>query len=300
MESQQAALLSDGKLASASLDERLEKLYRENVKLCEEVQHIIEGKSNDMNLLDSLNILAGLREASEKANGTTTSGKLARPTKKGAKSAADDVVEEVASPRIRIGLGKDKGSRAGSVAATREASVKLEDGAESVASSNDGVVGSASKASAFGSALGSRSNRLVLTKGEIVFCRHSSASRPAAGADAVEGEGILCKVTAVIGEGKQRRYEVQDADTSGSALPPPQRASVSQLIKIPEGNDGLGELPKGKSVLAMYPDTTTFYKADVSEAWKEGKHSENVYVKLIFQEDEAPREVERRFVFVDK
>jgi SAGA-associated factor 29 len=27
-----------------------------------------------------------------------------------------------------------------------------------------------------------------------------------------EGEGILCRVTSVIGEGKQRRYEIIDAD----------------------------------------------------------------------------------------
>lgn len=65
MEAQQAALLESSKPSRADLDERLEKLYRENLKLCEEVQHILEGKSNEMNLLDSLNILAGLREASE-------------------------------------------------------------------------------------------------------------------------------------------------------------------------------------------------------------------------------------------
>ena len=32
-------------------------------------------------------------------------------------------------------------------------------------------------------------------------------------AEPPDGEGILCRVTSVIGEGKQRRYEVQDADT---------------------------------------------------------------------------------------
>lgn len=299
VEAQQAALLSEGKPASATLDERLEKLYRENVKLCEDVQHIIEGKSNEMNLLDSVAVLAGLREASEKVSGNPT-GKLSRPTKKSTKSNVDDVVEEVASPRIRIGVGKGKDSRAGSVSVTREASVKLEDGAESVASSADGVVSSATGKAGAASGLGRTSNRLVLTKGEIVFCRHPPSSKPAT-AEATEGEGILCRVTAVIGEGKQRRYEVQDADTTGPAPPQPQRASVSQLIRIPEVNEGLGELPRGKGVMAMYPDTTTFYKAEVSENWKaEGKNGANALVKLNFQDDEVAREVERRFVLTDR
>jgi len=109
-----------------------------------------------------------------------------------------------------------------------------------------------------------------------------------------EGEGILCRVTNVIGEGKQRRYEVQDADTSGDPLPPPQRASVSQLIQIPESNKGLSDLSKGKGVLAQYPDTTTFYKAELSEAWKGVRRNEEGtpgMVRLNFQDDEMVREV---------
>ena len=112
-----------------------------------------------------------------------------------------------------------------------------------------------------------------------------------------EGEGILCRVTAVIGEGKQRRYEVQDADTS-SDPPPPQRASVSQLIQIPESNKGLSDLGKSRQVLAQYPDTTTFYKAEVQDPWRDGKGSE--WVRLRFEDDEQAREVERRFVLTEK
>jgi len=303
-------LIADDKIPSAAFDERLETLYRENVKLCEQVSHIIEGKSNDMNLLDSLNVLAGLREASEKA---PVVPKVSRPVKKGAKASVPEGVPEegVSSPRIRIGAGasKDKGSRAGSVSVsgTRETSVKLEDGAESVASSTDGVTTTASSkaiSTANASAAGGKpTNRFTLTKGEVVYCRHptSGASRNSNGADAPEGEGILCRVTAVIGEGKQRRYEVQDADTSGPAPAPPQRASVSQLIKIPESNEGLGGLERRRGVLAMYPDTTTFYKAEVSEVWSgEGKAKANEMVKLNFQDDEVVREVERRFVLSEK
>ncbi|TKA72349.1 hypothetical protein B0A55_06761 [Friedmanniomyces simplex] len=146
----------------------------------------------------------------------------------------------------------------------------------------------------------------------FVFCRHdfknahasSNPGKLGSTSDTIpEGEGILCRVTNVIGEGKQRRYEVQDADTSGDPLPPPQRASVSQLIQIPESNKGLSGLEKGKSVLAQYPDTTTFYKAEVFEAWKMVKmsaDSEPGLVRLNFQDDEHSREVERRFVLTEK
>ena len=49
------------------LDERLESLYRENVKLSEDISHIVDGNSDEMSLLDSIKVLAGLREASEES-----------------------------------------------------------------------------------------------------------------------------------------------------------------------------------------------------------------------------------------
>lgn len=321
VESQQATLLDANKPSDAALDERLEKLYRENVKLCEDVQHIIEGKSNDTNLLDSINILRGLRDASEQdaahlqvsSGHRTASGKLSRaPKKSGSKSASavaastedGDEASAAPSPRISIGAAnrlstKEKSSRSGSIPTTREASVKIEDGAESVASSADGASAAAGPTKASG---GSRpSNRLVLKLGEIVFCRHDMKNYDPKKGDPPEGEGILCRVTNVIGEGKQRRYEVQDADMQADP-PPPQRASVSQLIQIPEDNRGLSDLHKTKSVLAQYPDTTTFYKAEVIEDWraKDLNKEKGEMVRLNFQDDEAPREVERRFVLSEK
>ncbi|KAF2171993.1 hypothetical protein M409DRAFT_63509 [Zasmidium cellare ATCC 36951] len=321
VESQQAALIDAGKLSDAALDERLEKLYRENVKLCEEVSHTIEGKSNEMNLLDSMKILAGLREASEESaaqmaaiNGPrAVSGKASRgPKKTGSKSGSavaastEDGDDASAAPSPRISLStvnrlsaKEKTSRSGSIPTTREASVKIEDGAESVASSADGLSTATGPTKA--SANSRPSNRLVLKMGEIVFCRHDLKNYDPKKGDPPEGEGILCRVTNVIGEGKQRRYEVQDADTSGDP-PPPQRASVSQLMQIPESNKGLSDLPQRKSVLAQYPDTTTFYKAEVNEPWraKDLDKEKGELVRLNFQDDDTAREVERRFVLTEK
>ena len=85
-----------------------------------------------------------------------------------------------------------------------------------------------------------------------------------------EGEGILCRVTSVIGEGKQRRYEIIDADPDPPTPSVPYRASVNHLIPIPppSSNTTLRDLSKGKNVLALYPGTTTFYTAEVVAVWR--------------------------------
>jgi SAGA-associated factor 29 len=128
-----------------------------------------------------------------------------------------------------------------------------------------------------------------------------------------EGEGILCRVTSVIGEGKQRRYEIIDADPDPPTPSIPYRASVNHLVPIPppSSNTTLPDLHKGKNVLALYPGTTTFYKAEVVAAWrvsdgkvkKEDEEGDGNFVRLRFEgEDEADREmnVERRYVLPDK
>lgn len=137
-----------GELSSADLDNRLETLYRENIKLSEGIQHIIEGASSDMNLLDSINILAGLRDASEEASRhalSLSSSKSRNATLKRKAPGLEDGEDSSVAPsprpsaqsRDRLGVEK-KEKRGGSVPSTREVSVKIEDGAESVASSVEG------------------------------------------------------------------------------------------------------------------------------------------------------------------
>ncbi|KAI4764067.1 hypothetical protein E4T52_01101 [Aureobasidium sp. EXF-3400] len=302
VEKQQAALIESGELTDMTLDDRLESLYRENVKISEEVSHIIDGKSDEMSLLDSIKILAGLREASEESlqlsrSHSNSKGRNATLKRKaGSMDVDDDVASRVESPRPgptrqktdtdRLGVeGKSRErNRERSVTSTREVSVKLEDGAESVASSVE--------------ANEPRTSRLQLSLGAHVFYRNKGRTQ--------EGEGILCRVTNVIGEGKQRRYEIQDADPDpvpGGDLPPPYRASVAHLMPIPTENKGLADLNKGRHVLAQYPDTTTFYKAEVSANWrsKDLALDRGDYVRLSFEGDEMKvMEVERRFVLAEK
>jgi hypothetical protein len=140
-------------------------------------------------------------------------------------------------------------------------------------------------------------NRPVLTIGDLAFCRHNIRNFKPRENEELEGEGILCRVTSVIGEGKQRRYEIQDTDTTESF--PPQRASVAQLIPIPVSNKGLTDMRKDMTVIAQYPETTTFYKAEVCEAWRgvpEEADSEPDFVRLVFEGGREIKMVNRRFV----
>lgn len=108
----------------------------------------------------------------------------------------------------------------------------------------------------------------------------------------------MCQVTSVIGEGKQRRYEIRDTDTE--ADPRPYRASLQQMTPIPSNAGSLIDLKPKCNVLALYPGTTTFYKAEVVLGKKkEGEGPPPGFLRLRFEgEDEADRfeDVERRYV----
>jgi SAGA-associated factor 29 len=181
--------------------------------------------------------------------------------------------------------------------------VKIEDGVESVASMDSAP--SFSKGDSLPP--GMRMNRVTFKAGETVFYRHKDKL--------LEGEGILCRVTAVIGEGKQRRYEIQDVDTDitasttggkAPAVANPSatssfRASISSLMQIPESNDRMPDLPKGKQVFALYPETTTFYRGEVSQSWR-AKH-DGGHVKVRFEgemENIESQVVERRYVLLER
>ncbi|KAK5171590.1 hypothetical protein LTR04_001384 [Oleoguttula sp. CCFEE 6159] len=353
VEDQQSALIGEGKLASPILDDELETLYRDDVKSCEECANIIEGQTDGYNLSDAFKVLAALRESSENEPSQRSAATFkSRSTMKRQRLETEDNFESAApSPKMNAGAARLKekagvASRSGSVPAVREPSVKLEDGADS--SSIDGMKASDRPGKG-------------LSVGTEVFYRNKTK--------AVEGEGILCNVTNVIGEGKQRRYskpkptsttltasttpapaptttpsaahhfptstpvasfthntrnhgiyipnswhsyEIQDADPdpipATGQIPPPYRASVSNLVAIPLTNAGLPDLPAKKNVLALYPGTTTFYKAEVSAAWRAAtlsaeKGDKAAMVSLRFEgEEEVEKEmdVERRYVLVDR
>ncbi|ORY68892.1 SGF29 tudor-like domain-containing protein [Pseudomassariella vexata] len=84
----------------------------------------------------------------------------------------------------------------------------------------------------------------------------------------------------VQGEGKSRRYKVLDADVDEAGNQKDFRTSASSMILIPKEGTVLPNLENGRVVLALYPNTTTFYKAEVM-GMDEGK------VNLKFEGEES-------------
>ncbi|KAI1394442.1 SGF29 tudor-like domain-containing protein [Hypoxylon trugodes] len=92
---------------------------------------------------------------------------------------------------------------------------------------------------------------------------------------------ILGIVQDVRGEGKSRRYRVLDADVDENGHQKDFRTSASSMILIPKEGTVLPPLETGKTVLALYPNTTTFYKAEVIGMDGDGK------VNLKFEGEES-------------
>jgi hypothetical protein len=138
---------------SEQLEDELMRLTRENVKICDELVAALEGDSegDTTSLLGALSLLSALRASSETDAATPVSriasnGKSGRNNKrKGDNSSvvSDDRESAAAespaapSPKVhipvpsRLKVNTNASSRAGSVGAGREASVKIEEGTES-------------------------------------------------------------------------------------------------------------------------------------------------------------------------
>ncbi|PVI04665.1 hypothetical protein DM02DRAFT_611290 [Periconia macrospinosa] len=254
LDAEQAARITRGDSPSTRIDAELDASLRENIKLSEEMLTLVKSeRGND--ICEQLSILSALRSAdtdSSTSRATTTGKSRDRQNKRKLTDAIDDrdsiAADSPVAPSPKIPskerlMQKSGGSRAGSVPAGRESSVKVEEDSEHV-----------------------KDPKPRLHVHTEVLYRNPKASKPPTS----EGEGILCRVTSVIGEGKQRRYEIIDADPEPPTPAVPYRASVNHLVPIPPAaqNMSLPDLGRGKNVLALYPSTTTFYKAEVVAAWR--------------------------------
>ncbi|ESZ98191.1 hypothetical protein SBOR_1419 [Sclerotinia borealis F-4128] len=132
----------------------------------------------------------------------------------------------------------------------------------------------------------SSTKKIEFSKGQEV------AFRPKPEFPTTETDWIQGKVTKVIGEGKSRRYKVEDVAPDEGKQPKDFLTSASSMCPIPPYDATLGPYDVGKRVLALYPETTTFYRAEVRAMLDDGNR-----VRLIFDGDEdSTKEVERRFV----
>lgn len=87
------------------------------------------------------------------------------------------------------------------------------------------------------------------------------------------------------------RYEVQDPEPDESGAPGQiYKTSAAALIVIPLPDAPLPDYTVGKQVLARYPETTAFYRAEVTGLKKDT-------YKLRFEDDQNKEmEVYRRYV----
>ncbi|KAJ4321931.1 hypothetical protein N0V94_002643 [Neodidymelliopsis sp. IMI 364377] len=317
LEAEQNARLARGAQFSERIDEAMEMSLREIIKLDNEILGLVKSSDGDNDICTQITLLSALRSSEDtptSVSRATSVGKSQRdrPGKQRKVTDSIDDRDSIAadspdpSPKVVVSqkdklIAKSASSRAGSVPVGREGSVKAED--------DDNGKGKKGRSSTPKSSSDQPPRRLSPNT-EVLYRNSKQRVNQ-------EGEGILCRVTSVIGDGKQRRYEIIDADPDPPTPSQPYRASVAHLVPIPSpsANTTLPDLPKKRGVLALYPGTTTFYKAEVVANWvaervkkeKDDKDAsadgkENL-VRLRFEgEDEADREmsVERRYVLNDK
>ena len=229
-------------------------------------------------LQNKLIILIGLRESSEKDERLRAAA-AAKPRKlKGSRTDAEGALESPGPPTGGSGstTGRFKGTagRSGSVPSmARDAKDGAAAGpsAEAPAKVEDGA------------AAAERLAKLVA--GAEVAYKQAKPKEDGS-------QWIQCKILQVseLG-GSKRSYRVQDLEPDDTGAPGDiYRATAAALIAIPARGAALPDFPVGKHVLALYPDTSTFYRAEVIGLRRD------VY-KLKFEDDmNQENEVDRRYV----
>ncbi|KAE8153841.1 SGF29 tudor-like domain-containing protein [Aspergillus avenaceus] len=253
---------------------QLDALYRQMLKLCEDERAILQDEPSDV--IKNLGLLTALRQASEAEAPLNRAAALGKSRKKRNDvdgSAADSPGPSGASLSDKTGRMKGGIQRGTSVSSNQardsrdNVQVKVEEGTE-------GTKGT----------IAERSGHLVVGA-EVVF-KHNKNKQ------GVEGEGIQCIIKGISGDGHKKRYDVQDPEPNengeqGAVY----KTTAASLIPIPHIGSTLPSFTLGKQVLARYPDTTTFYRAEVM-----GSRKDAYRLKFEGEEDDKEMEVDRRFV----
>ncbi|KLJ11784.1 SAGA-associated factor 29 [Blastomyces silverae] len=204
------------------------------------------------------------------ADPQTRAGSSGKPRKRKTEAetpASDSPTTGMADKLNRLKNSTHRSASVSSSQAREAVSVKSEDGGE-------GTKGTVAEKSGH-----------LFVGAEVVF-KHNKKQQ------GVEGEGIQCIIKSIAGEGHKKRYDVQDPEPSengeeGAVY----KTTAASLIPIPRIGASLPSFSVGKQVLARYPDTTTFYRAEVMGSKKD------VYrLKFEGEEDDKEMDVDRRFV----
>ncbi|OAL69776.1 hypothetical protein A7D00_5815 [Trichophyton violaceum] len=258
----------NGNKPSLAEIDHLDSLHRQQLKLSAEERAILQDEPADVT--KNLGILIALRSASEAADPQSRS--LSQNKSRKRKGDVDLASTESPAPSSS-GVSSDKLNRIKG-GAQRSTSVSSSHRGDT-ASLDNGVEGGRPS---------EKADHLVIGA-EVVF-KHNKKQQ------GVEGEGIQCIIKNITGEGNKRRYDVQDPEPiengeEGAIY----KTTAASLIHIPKAGSPLPQFQIGKQVLARYPDTTTFYRAEVMGLKKE------VYrLKFEGEEDDKEMEVDRRYV----
>ncbi|PGH17562.1 hypothetical protein AJ80_04740 [Polytolypa hystricis UAMH7299] len=250
----------------------LDSYHRQYLKLNEEEKAILD--SEPAGAIKNTELLGAMRKAAEsEGQPSRSSGMKQRKGRRDAEGSAAD------SPAPSMSATSDKLNRLKG-SSQRSASVSSNQAREGVSAyseeSMEGVKGTAAE-----------KNGQLFVGAEVVYKNHTKTKR--------EGEelGIQCIIKATTGEGRGKRYEVHDpVPNEKGEQGQVYKTTAANLIPIPQVGSPLPSFSVGKQVLARYPDTTTFYYAEVMGSKKD------VYrLKFEGEEDDKEMEVDRRFVF---
>ncbi|MCJ1451346.1 hypothetical protein MMC28_001682 [Mycoblastus sanguinarius] len=257
--------------------DELAALYSEGNHLAEIEQKMLNEEPSDV--IKNIGILKALRQFSETESARPSQAPLKSRNPKRQKVETDGAADSPIpapnqpTPSVVLPAARIKDTtikvRAGSVPATREVkqepAVKVEEGSE-------GIKGPAVE----------RGGKFFV--GAEVAYKQAKAREDGS-------QWIQCNITSFSGEGNKKRYEVQDPEPDENGAPGQvYKTSAAALIAIPGPDAALPDFPVGKQVLARYPETTTFYRAEVTGVKKD------VY-RLRFEDDQNQEmEVGRRFV----
>ncbi|PHH62131.1 hypothetical protein CDD81_7562 [Ophiocordyceps australis] len=299
----------DPEKVATDLFRHLEDRSRAGVKFSETNMMMLKS------VIEQLNVLRAVVLAKEQAEGTghgagpSGSGNTGGPSKRSTRDKGDGGAAAAAaaaalydfegagdspvpSPMAGGSAGRKHGDRASSTR-DRDSMPPKADSVEPQGSIAGGSGGSGpgSAVSTSGAAGNGGNRRVVFSKGDTV------AFKPKNSGGEATSDWILGEVAAVLGEGKSRRYKVLDVEPDEEPGKQKEyRTSASSMIAIaPESAAGtLKAWEAGKLVLALYPQTTTFYRAEVHSMDEGGRM---VNLKFEGENDSTTlQQVERRFV----
>ncbi|KAF7714249.1 SGF29 tudor-like domain-containing protein [Penicillium ucsense] len=263
----------EGNKPTISDHDQLDKWLRQSQRLSEEERAIMVDEPCDV--VKNLELLTALRKASEAEAPSNRSAALSKSRKKRGEMESSATDSASASGGDKSGRPKGAIPRSMSVSSNHARDGRSDGIAVKIEEGSEGTKGT----------MAERSGLLVV--GALVVFKHNKNKQ------GVEGEGIQCIIKNISGDGSKKRwYDVQDPEPNengeeGAVF----RTTASSLIPIPQAGTPLPSFPVGKQVLARYPDTTTFYKAEVM-----GSKKDTYRLKFEGEEDDKEMETERRFV----